>query len=180
MRALAVLAALMVFLAVPSLLAHSAPRAIEGTLSGLPPGPTKRFLLDVRAFGRASAVDAVAYEPFLEEAIRALERARGARAAGDDKHAGLLERVGAEWARAAELSVRARVAERASLLAQEAAKEQARRVERARGLLEENQAHRGRLEAQWRQASSRQPSPTGTAVKPVGPSSVVAPLGAKP
>ncbi len=172
MRAPAVLAvfvACAVYLAAPSLSAHgprlsplrltphSAPSPIEGTLSGLPAGPIKRRLLDLRELARIKAVEPEAYEPALREAVRAMERARGARAAGDANHAGMLERVAGEWARVAEQSTLARIAERASLVAEKAAKDLAERAERARTLLEENQARRGRLEAQRMQAEARKP-----------------------
>lgn len=76
-------------------------------------------------------------------ARRALQRARGARAAGDTKHAQELDGLALEWAQTAEALLRAANAEDARYRAEDEAKEVATQLERARALLSETQARRG-------------------------------------
>ncbi|MBM4358730.1 MAG: hypothetical protein FJ096_11555 [Deltaproteobacteria bacterium] len=130
-------------------LAHDSGRPIAGTLSGLPPGPVKRQLLDLQERARATVSDPAPVDAPIRTAVRALERARQARLAEDERHARMLDQVGAEWARIAERLLEALVAERAALEAERRASELSARQVRARTLLEENQARLGRLEARW-------------------------------
>jgi hypothetical protein len=127
--------------------AHVGARPIEGTLSELPPSPVKRRLLDLRERARGAGVDVDVVEEPIRAAIRALERARQARLADDDRHARTLDQVGAEWARVAERLLEARLSEHAALEAERRATELSAKQVRARTLLEENQARLGRLEA---------------------------------
>jgi hypothetical protein len=106
----------------------------------------------------ALAEDARPAEPSFAEAVRALERARHARDAGDAAHARLLDRVGAAWLRVADALVKAVELERAADEAQRLATERAAEVVRARTLLEGNQERLGRLEAQWEKARSTMPT----------------------
>mgnify|MGYP000553032247 CR=1 FL=1 len=88
----------------------------------------------------------------LEKAKAALERAYGARKAGDAAHAHMLEGLALEWAETARDLVRAAAAEQAAGSASDKARESAVRVERARALLEETQARRGRADAELEKA----------------------------
>ncbi|WP_437533042.1 hypothetical protein WME79_05850 [Sorangium sp. So ce726] len=110
---------------------------------------------------RASAPIAakVVAEP-MAQAKRALQRAHGARAAGDAAHARQLDAVALEWAETARTLLRAAAAEAAAVDAAKRAREVETKLERARALLEETQARRGRaaaeldrLEAEAREAT---------------------------
>ncbi len=84
----------------------------------------------------------------VEEAKRALDRAAGARSSGDVRHAELLEGLGREWAEAARDLLRAAAAESDAGALETAAVDAGVRAERARALLEESIARRGRAEAE--------------------------------
>lgn len=88
----------------------------------------------------------------LEHAKEALERAHGARAAGDAKHAHMLDGVALEWAENARDLLRAAAAEQVAVAAADKAREAAVKAERARALLEETQARRGRADAELEKA----------------------------
>ena len=88
----------------------------------------------------------------VEHAKEALERTHGARAAGDAKHAHVLEGLALEWAENARDLLRAAAAEQAAVGAADKAREAAVRAERARALLEETQARRGRADAELEKA----------------------------
>lgn len=88
----------------------------------------------------------------VEHAKGALERAHGARAAGDISHAKMLEGLALEWAQNAQDLVKAAAAEQVAESAADKAREAAVRAERARALLEETQARRGRAEAELEKA----------------------------
>jgi len=88
----------------------------------------------------------------VERSKEALERAHGARAAGDISHAHMLEGLALEWAQNAQDLVRAAAAEQVAESAADKAREAAVRAERARALLEETQARRGRAEAELEKA----------------------------
>ncbi len=115
-----------------------------------------------RRVRQAGFNDALVAEP-LAESRRALERARGARAAGDRRHGALLERLAAEWAGAAASTLRAARAERRARQQAERAQELATRLERARALLAEQQARRGRLQAKLRRGRGLEQGPSGKA-----------------
>jgi hypothetical protein len=88
----------------------------------------------------------------IEHAQESLERAHGARAAGDATHARMLDGLALEWAESARDLLRAASAEQAAASAADKAREAAVRAERARALLEETQARRGRADAELEKA----------------------------
>jgi hypothetical protein len=95
----------------------------------------------------SSAEPFIARSP-LEEARRALDRAAGARRSGDVRHAELLEGLAREWAETARDVVRASQLEVDAGALELAAADAGLRAERARALLEEAIARRGRAEAE--------------------------------
>jgi hypothetical protein len=88
----------------------------------------------------------------IEHAKESLERAHGARASGDAGHARMLDGLALEWAESARELLRAAAAEQAAASAADKAREAATRAERARALLEETQARRGRADAELEKA----------------------------
>ena len=80
----------------------------------------------------------------VEKAKLALERAHGARVSGDLAHARMLDGLALECAETARELTRAAGAEEKALRAAKAARDASTHVERARALLEEAQARRGR------------------------------------
>jgi hypothetical protein len=78
----------------------------------------------------------------------ALERARGARVAGDEAHARMLDGIALEWAETARDLDRAATVERAATAEGQRALEAQTKADRARALLEETQARRGRTAAE--------------------------------
>jgi hypothetical protein len=94
----------------------------------------------------ASSDRLIARSP-LEEARRALDRAAGARRSGDIRHAELLEGLAREYAETARDVVRAALLEADAGALEMAAADAGLRAERARALLEESIARRGRAEA---------------------------------
>jgi len=91
-------------------------------------------------------------ESSLEHAKESLERAHGARAAGDAAHARMLDGLALEYAESARELLRAAAAEQAAASAADKAREASVRAERARALLEETQARRGRADAELEKA----------------------------
>lgn len=88
----------------------------------------------------------------IEQAKRALARARGAADAGDQPHARMLFGLALEWAETSRELLRAAGAEQAATSAADKAREAATKAERARALLEETQARRGRADAELEKA----------------------------
>jgi hypothetical protein len=84
----------------------------------------------------------------VEEARRALDRAAGARRSGDIRHAEQLEGLAREWAETARDTLRAAAVESEAGVLEVAAADAGLRAERARALLEESIARRGRAEAE--------------------------------
>ena len=84
----------------------------------------------------------------LGEARHALERARGARAAGDEPHAALLDRLAGEWLGLASATLRAVSAENTTRVETTRRAELRTKLERGRALLAEEQARQGRLQAE--------------------------------
>jgi hypothetical protein len=105
----------------------------------------------VKAIEGRAAKDAatakVVKEP-LENAKKSLERAHGARAAGDEAHGKQLDALALEWATMARDLERAAAAERVAAEAAQKARDVATQAERARTLLEETQARRLRAAAE--------------------------------
>jgi hypothetical protein len=100
--------------------------------------------------GRAAKVVA---EP-VRMAREALERARGTRVSGDAAHTRRLEALALEWAETARDVLRAMAAEDAAGAEQKRARELGTEVDRARALLEETQARRGRAAAEAERAET--------------------------
>ena len=103
----------------------------------------------------AKATDAKAkkvVESSIDHAKESLERAHGARAAGDAAHARMLDGLALEYAESARDLLRAASAEQAAASAADKAREASVRAERARALLEETQARRGRADAELEKA----------------------------
>jgi hypothetical protein len=84
----------------------------------------------------------------VDEAKKALERAAGARRSGDVRHAELLEGLALEWAETARDVIRASAVEADAGALGAAAADAGLKAERARALLEESIARRGRAEAE--------------------------------
>jgi hypothetical protein len=95
----------------------------------------------------ASSDQLIARNP-IEEARRALDRSAGARRSGDIRHAELLEGLAREYAETARDVVRAAQLEADAGALEMAAADAGLRAERARALLEESIARRGRAEAE--------------------------------
>jgi hypothetical protein len=114
------------------------------------------------------APEAIARNP-LDEARRALERAAGARRSGDVRHAELLEGLAREWAEIARDVVRAASVEADAGALEVAAADAGLRAERARALLEESIARRGRAGAELDKLTAdaglfpTKPAPAGSA-----------------
>jgi hypothetical protein len=97
----------------------------------------------VKELRRYPAHGSLAREP-IAHAERALRRARDARAAGDHEHAAMLEHVAEEWALTGRDLVRAAQAESEASRLQKQAAEVETKLVRARALVEETVARRGR------------------------------------
>jgi len=93
------------------------------------------------------------HEP-CEEAKRALERAKGARSAGDVRHADELDGLAREWAETARDLVRAASAEMDAGALESAAADAGVQAERGRALLEETLARRGEAAAELERLSA--------------------------
>ena len=123
--------------------------------SDLEPGPLKRQILDVQKQSRAGGHPRSLVEGPLGEAVAAAERARGARAAGDKWHSGLLTKLGMQWARCGGAVVRATEAEAKSRAEAKRLRELTTQLERAEALLAEHQARLGRLQAEVAKAEKK-------------------------
>jgi hypothetical protein len=138
-------------LAPAAALAHGGGAAMPSEVPPAPPGDGTSAQALVRDLEARAATDAetarVTAEP-IKNAKRALERAQGARMAGDDLHARMLWGLALEWAEAARDFDRAAAAERTAQTASKAAYQVQTEAERARALLEETQARRGRTLAE--------------------------------
>jgi hypothetical protein len=124
---------------------------------------------------KASPDAAIAREP-VENAQGALRRARAVLDTGDRNRATLLERLALEWAGLAADLLRTAKAERRAEEAQQKLSEIKTRTVRARALLEETVARRGRSRAELDAAERPAPSPT----EPAKPPSGAAPLAPAP
>ncbi len=120
--------------------------------SELPPGPVKKDILALqRTAHEEKHSDELLQRP-ISEALRSMERMRGAKAAGDERHGSQLEQLAKRWVSTAKAVLRAAQAERAATGAAERLTELEEKVERAASLLSEQQARLGRLQAQVEQA----------------------------
>jgi hypothetical protein len=119
-----------------------------------PPAPAgdgataQGIVRDLEAQGAKDAELAKVVAEPVKTAKRALERAHGARAAGDEQHARMLDALALGWAEAGKSLIRAAEAERVATAVAKKALEVQTRVERARALLEETQARRERAAAE--------------------------------
>jgi hypothetical protein len=138
-------------LAPASALAHGGGAPTPAETPPAPPGDGATAQGIVRDLEAKAAKDKdtakVIAEP-LKSAKRALERAHGARAAGDAAHAKMLDGLALEWAEAAKVLERAAAAERVAMEVAKRALAAQTKAERARALLEETQARRGRAAAE--------------------------------
>ena len=138
-------------LAPAAALAHGGGGAMPAEVPPAPPGDgagAQAILRDLEAkAAREPEMAKVIAEP-VKSAKLALERARGAESSGDDRHARMLWGLALEWAEAARDFERAASAEQAAQAAAKKAYEAQTKAERARALLEETQARRGRTAAE--------------------------------
>jgi hypothetical protein len=138
-------------LAPAAALAHGGGGAAPTETPPSPPGDgatAQEIMRDLEARGASDPeVLRVAAEG-IKSAKVVLERARGARASGDEPHAHMLDALALEWAETARDAVKAAAAERAAQAESQRAYEAQTKAERARALLEETQARRGRTAAE--------------------------------
>ncbi len=138
-------------LAPAAALAHGGGAAMPTEVPAAPPGPGADAQAIVRELEAGGVKDAelarVTADP-IKAVKRALERAHGARAGGDEAHGRMLEGLALEWAEAARDLAHAAAAEQAAQAIGKKAYEAQTRAERARALLEETQARRGRAAAE--------------------------------
>ena len=140
----------------PALLPHAPARADGGELvnASRPPAPpgdgatAEKLLQEIGARAARDAGTAKVVAAAVESAKTSLERAHGARMAGDGAHARMLDGLALEWAETARDLERAAAAEQSALAAPKAAAEATTQAERARSLLEETQARRMRAQAE--------------------------------
>jgi hypothetical protein len=122
--------------------------------SALGEQPSDRAMTEqILAAAPSSSAQAALVRAPLEEAKKALERARGARQSGDIRHAELLEGLAREWAETARDLVRAATIEADAGALESAAAQAELRAERARALLEEAISRRGRAETELEKLS---------------------------
>jgi hypothetical protein len=140
-----------VTLAPAAAFAHGGGGAMPAEVPPAPPGDgalAQAILRDLEAkAAREPETAKVVAEP-IKNAKLALERARGAETSGDDRHAHMLWGLALEWAEAGRDFDRAAAAEQAAQAAAKKAYEVQTKAERARALLEETQARRGRTAAE--------------------------------
>jgi len=144
-------AALLTTLAPSAALAHGGGAAMPADVPPAPPGDgatAEGILKEMEAkAARDPDTARVVAEP-IKTARRALERAHGARTAGDALHARMLDGLALTWAEAARDLDRAAAAEKVATATSRKAHEVQTKAERARALLEEAQARRERAAAE--------------------------------
>jgi hypothetical protein len=121
-----------------------------------PPGDgatAARIIKDVEAKAKDARMAKIVAEP-LGTAKKALQRANSARTVGDAVHARMLDGLALEWAEVARDLQRAAAAEDEALAAARKARDLDVQLERARALLEETQARRGRAAADLERAEA--------------------------
>jgi hypothetical protein len=116
--------------------------ALAATPLGNPRTETQRIVKAVEAKPDSAKL---AKQP-LDKARQALDRAHQARAAGDYRHAGMLESLALEWAQTAQDLGRAVAAEQRAEKVEKQAADAATKARHARALLEETVARRGRAQ----------------------------------
>jgi len=153
----AVLAAALAASALVAPVVHAHGGTVEATPPPTPAAPpgdgaTAEQILK-KLEGLDAKVAAVVAEP-VKQARKALERAHGARTAGDTSHARLLDALALEWAQTAETLTRAVKSEEAAAGSQKQAQTTATQLDRGRTLLAESQARKGRAEAELARAEA--------------------------
>lgn len=138
-------------------LAHGGGSVMPAEVPKAPPGEgatAQEILRELEAkAAKEPETTKVIAEP-VKSARRALERAHGARMAGDDLHARMLDGLALEWAEAARELDRAAAAERVAMMTSQRAHDVQTKAERARALLEETQARRERAAAELTKAEA--------------------------
>jgi chromosome segregation ATPase len=138
-------------------LAHGGGSTMPQEVPTAPPGDGATAQGILRELSAKAAKDQdvaqVVAEP-IQNVKRALERAHGARAAGDEAHARILDGLALNWAEAGRDLDRAAAAEKVATTTSEKANEVHTRAERARALLEETQARKARAAAELIRAES--------------------------
>jgi hypothetical protein len=132
-------------------LAHGGGAAMPAQVPDAPPGDgatAQAILKELEAKAQKDAEIAKVIAEPVAAAKRALERAHGARTAKDDAHAKMLDGLALEWAETARELDRAAAAEKVAREAAQKALEAQTKADRARALLEETQARRGRAAAE--------------------------------
>lgn len=133
-----------------------------GELASLPRPPAppgdgataEQIVKDIEARAARDPKSAKVVEAPLASAKKALERAHGARTAGDPAHARMLDGLALEWAETARELERAAAAEDTAQSSAKVARDVATQVERARTLLEETQSRKGRAAAELEKAEA--------------------------
>ncbi|HWA77822.1 MAG TPA: hypothetical protein VG937_36045 [Polyangiaceae bacterium] len=134
----------------------------------------------------AQTADKALLAPLLDKVRSALERAANARRAGDQRHGSELEALALELAQSAADLVRERQAHRRVDEAEQKAQAAETRVLRARALVEQTAARRGRAAERLRELEAEKANPTpGAATPPAKPmpdpkTAVPAPKSAAP
>jgi hypothetical protein len=139
----------------PAVQAHGG--TVDATIPPTPAAPPGDGATAEQILKKLEGLDAklaaVVAEP-VKQARKALERAHGARTAGDTAHARLLDALALEWAQTAETLSRAAKSEEGAATAQKQVQTTATQLERGRTLLEETQARKGRAEAELSRAEA--------------------------
>lgn len=136
---------------------HAHGGTVEATPPPTPPAPPGDGATAEQILKKLSALDAkivAAIAEPVKQARKALERAHGARTAGDTAHARLLDALALEWAQTAETLTRAAKSEEGAAASQKQAQTTATQLERGRTLLEETQARKGRAEVELARAEA--------------------------
>lgn len=120
----------------------------EVDASELPPSAAKRLILELKKKVRDEKLSPELVKRPVNKAIRAAERARGARDAGDGKNGALLDKLAEQWASAGQAVLRAVRAERAAKKTADELRALKTKVKRAEALLHEQQSRLGRLRAE--------------------------------
>jgi hypothetical protein len=125
----------------------SAVRVVSRHPSELPPTAAKRNLLKLwRLMGQTQGgVELLAR--LLDQGVRAADRARSARGAGDRRHAAQLQKLAGDWARLASGLLRTVAVERANEAMATRVADHETKLVRSRAVLAALHARRGRLRA---------------------------------
>jgi len=137
--------------------AHGGGELAPATRPPAPPGDgasAERIIADLETRAAKDATAAKIVAAPLANAKKTLERAHGARSAGDAPHARMLDGLALELAESARDLLRASEAEQAAGATAKKAREVETQAERARALLEETQARRERAAAELAKAEA--------------------------